>query len=547
MGNSESSARVPYQRQKSKLDNSREFCKVKDKYFSYLRMNYCELYSTLKDNKKNFAIASGKKKFDSTFISSKSRKNTFTSWKKYIFNYFIKKAKEGVNFYNTLIIQVENEPFLMENAFQSEFFFSDFFQTQSTFKQYFIEEARNVENSIFSTSKEKEIVNIMEKNFENNSKIFQNPMESGSRINLENVTENLGGSFMYNSFSIENLQISTTMSRYRIKYLLHKLKNHLLDKEHPITIIIQMFEAAISKIIRKKTEEFRGMEDDAELKEKLDSIHSEIVEHINKFTTRIQVCLKLFYSEAIDLECFNDEKDELVNLVSTILFSIGTLHEDLLALYSLKMEEEVESFRKILVEYNAFNQKDLEIQDKFALSEETEQLINELKKSKIEVSTDAPLTTFCTDRKNISIATSNQVRVEKEFYEKNSFHEFDTAIKILKGIKSNSVPFEKMMLIASVGTEITNCINEYWKGMEHFIKPTYLHIDADQLMNLFIYILIKAQFPEILVHLQIISDFTTKSIKNTVLGYYSTTVQAAVNFIQSSVELRDKIVEKKSI
>lgn len=123
---------------------------------------------------------------------------------------------------------------------------------------------------------------------------------------------------------------------------------------------------------------------------------------------------------------------------------------------------------------------------------------------------------------------------------------FDQAVKLLKSLKRYRVPFEKMMLIATISSEITECVNNYWKYFEEVITSSLLNIDADELMTIFIYIIIKTQMPEILIHSKFIKEFTTSTTRSTMVGYYYTTVEASMIYIltikdKSELLNRDKI------
>ena len=48
----------------------------------------------------------------------------------------------------------------------------------------------------------------------------------------------------------------------------------------------------------------------------------EIIKEIQNFIEIKQVVLKLFYSKSINYKYFIDEKDEIINLLSYILFNI---------------------------------------------------------------------------------------------------------------------------------------------------------------------------------------------------------------------------------
>jgi len=122
---------------------------------------------------------------------------------------------------------------------------------------------------------------------------------------------------------------------------------------------------------------------------------------------------------------------------------------------------------------------------------------------------------------------------------------FGKAITLLKTLVNYKVPFEKMMLISTISLEITECVNDFWKEFEHIIAPNNLNIDADELMSIFIYILIKSDLYDLLIHTRIIKDFTTSSSKSTMIGYYYVTLEASLLYILEIKSISDlKSLEK---
>ena len=89
-----------------------------------------------------------------------------------------------------------------------------------------------------------------------------------------------------------------------------------------------------------------------------------------------------------------------------------------------------------------------------------------------------------------------------------------------------------MLIFANWGNEITNCVNDFWKDMEDFIKNDLLGIEAEQLMTIFIFILLKTQINDMLVHCKLIQLFTTSVIKSSMVGYYYSNAEASVQYIQ---------------
>lgn len=115
----------------------------------------------------------------------------------------------------------------------------------------------------------------------------------------------------------------------------------------------------------------------------------------------------------------------------------------------------------------------------------------------------------------------------------HNFSSYEQAIKMLKSINRYRVPFEKMILVATLASEITECVNEFWKDFENIVTSALLSIDADELMTIFIYVIIKSNMPDLLIHAKFIKEFTTSNSKSTMIGYYFTTIEAAIIYILS--------------
>ena len=76
------------------------------------------------------------------------------------------------------------------------------------------------------------------------------------------------------------------------------------------------------------------------------------------------------------------------------------------------------------------------------------------------------------------------------------------------------------------------------------LKVIFLNLEIDQLMTIFIYIIIKSQIYDISVHCKIIQSFTTRITKASMIGYYYSTVEASVSYIQSINNIKELIKYK---
>ena len=124
---------------------------------------------------------------------------------------------------------------------------------------------------------------------------------------------------------------------------------------------------------------------------------------------------------------------------------------------------------------------------------------------------------------------------------------YETAIELLKQIQKYKAPFEKMLIFASLGNEIKNCIDDFWKDMEDYITNDLLGIEAEQLMTIFIYIISKAKIKDLIVHCKLIQLFTTSMTKSSMIGYYYSNAEASVTYIQTIKNVKDLYKGKSRI
>ena len=122
------------------------------------------------------------------------------------------------------------------------------------------------------------------------------------------------------------------------------------------------------------------------------------------------------------------------------------------------------------------------------------------------------------------------------FGESKTGEPYYEAIRILKNLSKCKTPLEKLVLMASISSFITDNIYKFWKPMEDIIKPSFLNIEADDLMKILIYIVYKSKMSKLFVHLDFVKYFTIKETLSTMIGYYYTLLEGAL----------DSILEKKN-
>jgi len=658
---------------KSNNNNNDDKNKIKKEYFSIINRILLEKNRTNSTLINNVKVALNEKNFDQISntpvqyfkYAPNQEPEGFIYWLDFLYDYLFQEHSIDRYWALQMKEKLDEEKFLSENKYLSQFFLEEF----------------EIEN-------EPKCLNIQ-----------MNQIKSGrKKINLNkstlNVTQNLGGSFS-NSFikGDENEDLATLKYkefRNKVKRYILKFKEHILNKDHPINRVVQIFESIWVEYVSSKIYSIKQKYEDYNSKvflKEINEIVNEMTEQLQRFVVHLQICLKLFYSRTINFSCFNEEKDELINLLTTLVFRTGKISNVIFELYKLSLNPEIDNMRenfnklikinpeelgifkqfclnletlnyqeKILMDYskgNKINNGDIktinssntistnlnieenknsinghididvvlalvrdnkqrcpkfgdreidETQVKLEYEENFNMIPREKTKKKKkfdtlllpinEVSIDigderksnTELNKYNIDDSNyINESVSNLNLFEDDDFNKNlivrsvinlnireeksiiptklekvfnrvSFvrtknieylsYPYETAIQLLKQIQKYKTPFEKMMIIASISSEITDCINDFWRDLNSYIKNDLLNLEIDQLMIIFIYIIIKSQIYDISVHCKIIKSFTTCITKASMIGYYYSTVEASVSYLQSIHNIKELLKNK---
>ena len=640
--------------------------KVEKKYFSMIdtllmKKNYTN-YS-LKDNLK---ICLSEKNFEQTreysvqYCSSTldAEPINFINWLDFIYQYLYKEKTMERYWATQMIEELDKEIFLSENKYLSEFFYEEF-------------EIENAPKCLYK-----------------NSLTTNNSKKINFDLSSLNVTQNLGGSFNTNANLYEDedeANLKYKHFRNKVKGYINKFKKQLMNADHPINRVTQIFVKKWWGYAELKIESMKRKYQDLDDKNQIDEINrivDDLTQELQRFVVNLQIALKLFYSRTINYSYFNEEKDELINLITTLLFRTGNIYSTVFSLYKLSMDKEIRMMTKNFAELKKANPEELGIERQYCLNigsldfqeeiltkrlKETEDYKivknnslsdvieendiqlerkrieilltvvrenkkkfpkfgdRELEETKVNLNyeenfnlllSDNPIpeenendNSIILDRalgtKKISLLPRNEL-YDDNFNESSSFldkneldtsgknntsaanktmivrtadekkgkglktkmpqmekifnrisytrtenieylsYPYETAIQLLKQIQKFKTPFEKMMIFASISSEITECINDFWKDLSGYIDSNLLSLEIDQLMAIFIYIIIQAQISDICVHCKMIKSFTTCITKASMIGYYYSTVEASVQYIASIKDVKELIKGKKN-
>ena len=479
------------------------FDNLKQSYFSFLAMSFLNHQNATINYKSNKDICF-KKNFKNCKLRKKIRPNI--DWKTYLFNFFEKQIRKSHEFYEDIIDEIKQEKFGFENQYLSFIFFIDFENTYNSknkdynFKEYMKDDELDYEKQLKSR-------------LSRNSSIAYDDNIVRSLIIIEDLPEE----------EINEEQNSSNEQKKRRKKvinLIKLIKSQIEEKNHPINIVISIFEKHISSLIENLSKVYEGQP-----KTDIEKLNSTIFTNIQKFAVKIHTAVKLFYSRVINLECFSEEKDELINVIMTIIFNTGSIYNKIFHLLTMQYNEDINDFKDKLSLFKDLKPKDIQIEDKFCLDENTKKLIDELK--------------YKNGEKNLTLS-SNIIFID------DKLEGYETAINKLLTLPTIKSPYKKMMLIASISTEITECVNSYWAGMENMLPSSgYLQVNSDELLKIFIFIVAHSQLSDLFINAKFVQNFTFSLTKSSMIGFYNSTLDAAINYIQ--IKLLEDIKDNDKI
>ena len=342
----------------------KEFETVKTKYLNSINQLIRQHYDNSISQKRlrtNMSVCFESKYFDEINASEESQNQEYIYWLQYLYNYLSIDLRNR-EWAQEMIILLDEEQFLSENKYLSHFFYRDFYMSA---------EPTCIRQSKNDTSINNEIYE--EASYELRTSI------NNSNLNMMRA---LGGSIGPNALTEDTNEINMSINegtdtdskyktyRNRVKKYIEIFKEHIVYKDHPINKVIQIFEKAWVKYVDKHMIMMNNNQSEKE-KERTNSLIDNIIRDFQNFIIRVQICLKLFYCRTINYACFTNEKDELMNLITTLFFKTGRIYKVTFDLQKIKLSNEVDDMiNKYRQLYNITPQQ-LGIKKQFCLNEET--------------------------------------------------------------------------------------------------------------------------------------------------------------------------------
>jgi len=110
---------------------------------------------------------------------------------------------------------------------------------------------------------------------------------------------------------------------------------------------------------------------------------------------------------------------------------------------------------------------------------------------------------------------------------------FSKSLIYLSEINRSETIMQKVDVLCNLRNFILDEIDEFWK---HFpFQQKKMFVDADNLLSIFIYLIIKSQLSDMIVDIEIIDDFTNKSLKLSRKGYLFSLVQSSLEYLLNTL------------
>ena len=588
----------------------------------------------------NLAVSLEQKSFENNQVIQPKLEDI--SWLDYIFrhlDFVISKNNKAI-----WAIELKNalskEIFLFENKYFSNFFYNEYYISTNQNK---LGEKENALNDISTDINNQSIISL------NNSV----NISTNNGYNELDVTDNFGGSYL--EMNIENLDpndptFQYKMKRKNVKKYIKILKEHIYNnQQHPINITVNLFVKYFCKYINTNIDNFNKQLKNQFLKEEnfaqnINNFDNEITQSLRKFIIAMHCSLKLFYSTCINFVCFEEEKDDIINLLTSLFFKTGKLYESIYSLYSQSYNNNLKQLQEKFNDLSKVKPKDLGVQIKFCLDEDTlEFQRNILKEKQIEKDNDNNkmenmnqsdkkdnqlfqikeneeeekdndddndknnnniLKELKFNMNNMNILNNiDEYNIDKDdddyllekinddisidtkldavsgglIHLRNTVNSFNnkkylfpkirknlrdtlalndkyireakasgkmpmpyySAVNLLKNLKNFKTPFEKIVILASLSDQITESVSTFWCSMMKYIKNSLLFIEADEIMAIFVFIVIKSQMPDLFIETKIITNFTTPSTRAFNISYNLTLLEASLETISKMDNIKE--------
>ena len=430
----------------------------KTKYYKLLKKSIKNLYDKNRYNTFNQAYSLHLNKFaqrrNSTKLFFDEIINMDISWKYFL----LQKLQDSFNneaWKKSLYNFVNKEQFPYQYIFQNRIFFEEFSLLTKPKSNKKSESVYSLQTEpILSSLDTKELKSLSKSisSFCINPSLIENEYTENSENYDQHLIMNITMESITSSMINKDPKYEAQLNSYKIKKYIQIIKRHLDNKNHPINVIITEYINLFSPCLKEAA---NFCEANKTNKEECSKKGRDIIKQIQEFIEIMQVVLKLFYSKSINYRYFIDEKDEIINLISYILFNVHNIYRYVKTIFRCMNYEKIEKLEFQFQKLGDLTPKEIGIDPKFCLDKETDEYMEELLLNKnnlnINIRNNSQVINndqISENNKNKVIRKSSKVSKLVEFFEsnnkdKNGFNDIDMEKNLEKEGDNISINTEK--------------------------------------------------------------------------------------------------------
>ena len=368
----------------------------KQQYYILLQNTIKKTYDKNRYNSFNQAYSLHSNKFNARrqstklFFDENSENNI--DWKYYLLQRLEPSPNEHnwrKSFYNYLT----KENFSNQYIYQNRIFFQEFsFITKPKSNKKEENTSSLISEPILSSLDTKELKSLSRSlpSFCINPSLVESEMNinvNGKSLEINNdydqhLTMNISMESITSSMVNKDPKYEAQLNSFKIRKYIQIIKKHLDDKMHPINVIIHEFMKNFTPYLLLATKYCENNKND---KKACLSKGKEIIKHIQYFIETMQVVVKLFYSRSINYRYFIDEKDEIINLISYILFNMQNIYKNVSKIFYYMNYDNIEKLSSQFKRIGDLTPTDIGINPKFCLDKVTDDLMKQLKDNKYNI------------------------------------------------------------------------------------------------------------------------------------------------------------------
>ena len=352
------------------------------------------------------------------FFDEKNENNI--DWKYYLLQR-MEPSQNEFNWKESFYNYINNENFSNQYIFQNRIFFQEFsFLTKPKSNKKEENTSSLISEPILSSLDTKELKSLSKSlpSFCLNPSLVESEMNinvNGKSLEISNdydqhLTMNISMESITSSMINRDPKYEVQLNSFKIRKYIQIIKKHLDDKMHPINVIIHEFMKNFTPYLVLAT---KYCENNKNNKKECFNKGKEIIKHIQYFIETMQVVVKLFYSKSINFRYFIDEKDEIINLISYILFNMKNIYKNVSKIFYYMNYDKIEKLSSQFKKIGELTPTDIGINPKFCLDKVTDDLMKQLKDNKYNINNNK-------DNKIYKNNNSRKISKIVQFFE--SFH-----------------------------------------------------------------------------------------------------------------------------